>query len=438
MKRCVFYLALAVLLLLSLAGCGEVPTAPPGEDILRTEPSVSTPTAAVAPPTSTPKPTRTPVPRPTPAPPPTGLVVQPTPYAPTEALPAGFPMLAYAVQRPQQPAQLWTLRYECGLLREELLLDLTPTVLESRIGSTPYAYIGYSRVERAAFSPDGCYLAMGLDFGTFQGTTLIIHIADGRVYLPSIPEVGGVGFLAWVPGDEWFVWQGMYGATWGVVAIDGSDNAGLPTSHVLDAAASLDGRRLIFSAIPSENIWLGRVDVDGRNLTSYRLVEPLPGGYIRNLQLSPDGRLCAFTREHQVTYRGEGQVWVMDADGSDQRPLGPADTDDYDLAWSPDGRTLAFARWDRPDPQVSPYDRAARVSSLWLIDVESGAQRLLLASEGQYAHWSPQWLPDGSGLVFLSTRGGEANLWFVHPDGTGQQQLTRQGGLTGEVGISPR
>jgi Tol biopolymer transport system component len=204
---------------------------------------------------------------------------------------------------------------------------------------------------------------------------------------------------------------------------------------VLDAVVSPDGKRVIFSATPSEDIWLGAIDVDGSNLTIYPVPAPLPGRRARNLSLSPNGQACAFTWNRQVSYRGEGQVWVMDADGSNQRPLGPADTYDYDLAWSPDGRTLAFARWDSPDPDMRSTERAAWISSLWLIDVASGQERLLLSSEGQYAHWSPRWLPDGAGLVLLSTRGGAADLWFVRPDGTGLQQLTRQGGLAGEIAV---
>lgn len=183
---------------------------------------------------------------------------------------------------------------------------------------------------------------------------------------------------------------------------------------------------------------MGAIDVHGSDLVSFPLAEPLPGGYVRNLTLSPEGQTCAFTREHRVTYRGEGQIWVMNADGSNQRPLGSAGAYDYDLAWAPDGRTVVFVRWDSPNSPVFSTDRAERVSSLWLIDVESGQERLLLSSQGRYAHWAPRWLPDGEGLLLLSTRGGAADLWFVRPDGTGLQQLTRQGGLAGEIAVPGR
>jgi len=48
------------------------------------------------------------------------------------------------------------------------------------------------------------------------------------------------------------------------------------------------------------------------------------------------------------------------------------------------------------------------------------------------------WLPDGSGLVFLSNREGDRNVWFIRPDGSGLQQLTRQGGVVGELALLPR
>jgi len=73
-----------------------------------------------------------------------------------------------------------------------------------------------------------------------------------------------------------------------------------------------------------------------------------------------------------------------------------------------------------------------------VIDAKTGEERILLASDGKYAHWSPQWLPDGSGVVFLTNRDGAVNAWFVRTDGTGLQQLTRQGGLVGGIAVAPR
>lgn len=438
---------LAVLVLVLLAGCGEIPTVPP-----LPEPT----TGAVLPPPAAPAsyptvevmPTLEPTPEPAfPSPSPIPLVVQPTPYAPLEPLPPGFPSVVYAVRRSSDPVQLWTLRYDQGLLQEELWINLTPDLLEAQLGG--HWSLGLMPVHRLSPSPDGRYVALILGPQSGFGSHTLVVGKDSKVSVPMVMPTGrGVGLLAWIPGSDRIFVGDSDGNVWGTVRADGTDFVQFPGQYVLrgvlDAVASPDGKEVIFSEIPIDDIWLGSVEVSSGSLTSFSLPEPLlftgkDKGYLRNLALSPDGRTCAFTKEHSVTDQGGGQIWLMGADGLDFRPLGPDNTYDYGLAWSPDGKTIVFSRWDPyPSILVPPAEPTVLTGSLRLIDVETGQERMLQSSEGQYAHWSPRWLPDGSGLVFLSTRGGEANLWFIRSDGTGLQQLTYQGGLTGEIALQDR
>ncbi len=80
-----------------------------------------------------------------------------------------------------------------------------------------------------------------------------------------------------------------------------------------------------------------------------------------------------------------GNIYVMNADGSDLRRL----TYGFDPALSPDGRQVAFTRWDEP-------------RGLWVINVDGSGERLLL---GANQPRSPDWSPDGQAIVFERAAG---------------------------------
>ena len=61
---------------------------------------------------------------------------------------------------------------------------------------------------------------------------------------------------------------------------------------------------------------------------------------------------------------------------------------------SPDGRTIAYVR--RSNDVMTDKTR----STIWLVDVDSGQQRPLLAGPGSY--FSPRWSPDGSRLAYIA------------------------------------
>lgn len=122
------------------------------------------------------------------------------------------------------------------------------------------------------------------------------------------------------------------------------------------------------------------------------------------------GREIAFVSDRG----GAPQIYVMDASGSNERPLltmgGQMDTP----SWSPDGRFIAFT-----------WDGGGGTFQVYLADVGSG-QVLRLTSAGR--NESPTWSPDSRHLAFQSSRSGRWEIWAMHIDGSEQRQLTRNGG----------
>ena len=120
---------------------------------------------------------------------------------------------------------------------------------------------------------------------------------------------------------------------------------------------------------------------------------------------APDGRTIYFIRD-------DDEVWKMDRDGGNQQRV----TDGESVAVSPDGKTLAIARF------VDFY--SAR--ELYLRDLATGHEIKIAQHTGDDYH--PDFSPDGRQVVyanyFLYYGDYYKNLYVVNTDGTGERQLT--------------
>jgi dipeptidyl aminopeptidase/acylaminoacyl peptidase len=122
---------------------------------------------------------------------------------------------------------------------------------------------------------------------------------------------------------------------------------------------------------------------------------------------SRDGRRIAFAS----TRDGNAEVYVMNADGSGQRRLTRDPAQDSVRAWSPDGRKIAFLR------------QRASGTDVYLVNPDgSGQRRLTRNAEPSY---DLAWSPDGQKIAFLSRRDDNSEIYIMNGDGSGLRNLTR-------------
>jgi acylaminoacyl-peptidase len=119
-----------------------------------------------------------------------------------------------------------------------------------------------------------------------------------------------------------------------------------------------------------------------------QLIDVFQLEYAADPQISPDGNHIVYARNFMdiMKDRGRSNLWILDADGSDHRPLTSGNQNDSSPRWSPDGKRLAY---------VSSTDGSAQIYCRWM-DTGQTAKLTQLTSTPRGLTWSP----DGSHLAF--------------------------------------
>ena len=199
---------------------------------------------------------------------------------------------------------------------------------------------------------------------------------------------------------------------------------------ITDPQWSPDGRRLAY--VRDGEIWV--VEADGSKTT--RVVAKPGGG--RDPRWSSDGKRLGFISRR----RGWSQIWLIDAPvprrGRPQRDPKPPEAtalttigvDVESFVWSPDGSQLAVMAQQQPND--------LETGQIAVVDVATGAQRIVAGENSRDT--GAQWLPDGS-LVYVSDADGWFQVVRRSPDGRDRIALTdgprEHGEPSGGYGYAP-
>ncbi|MEU4245241.1 hypothetical protein [Actinoplanes sp. NPDC026619] len=191
----------------------------------------------------------------------------------------------------------------------------------------------------------------------------------------------------------------------------GADGAGArrltntPGLNELGPAWNGAGTKIVFWRTPAPfgpgEIWT--MDADGRH--QRRLTTGMDA---RDPVWNRPGTRIIFTR---VT-GGDFDLWVMNANGSGKRRLTRGAALDFEAAWSPDGKRVAFTRGSAEGD----------VGDIFVLTLTSGKLKRVTRN-ADYDH-QVAWSPDGRRLVFERDIATQSSIWTVHPNGTHAKRLT--------------
>ncbi len=146
-------------------------------------------------------------------------------------------------------------------------------------------------------------------------------------------------------------------------------------------------------------------DLGAYNYNQYKVEsDSSTAKYIRYTSGRKDGKQLLFT--------ALGQIYVMDLPGGKPRRLAPQPFGQFQPAYSPDGKWVAYVSW---------CDTSG--GFLWKVPAEGGRPTQLTFTAGQYQ--DPVWMPDSKGLVVIK---GENKLGSRDFAGTGSILMLSEDG----------
>jgi dipeptidyl aminopeptidase/acylaminoacyl peptidase len=338
-------------------------------------------------------------------------------------------------------------------------------------------------------SPDGRYVAYVVKTVNEKKNRYEtqLYVAETNPFSPPEPKVftqgESVSNHRWAPDSQSLVFVRLHekkSQIWQIARVGGEaiKISDLPQGSIGELAFSPDGSKLLFSFRPADEEF-SESAVEARKKanqsTPPRLITRLrwrnegagwiPSAFfdLHTLTLatgevtkltagdrdfgsycwSPCGKFIAYTQNtapNPDLQMGATALFVRELGGDTPREIGTLGPKG-NLAWSPEGKHIAFLGHDHADEVWGTWNVHP-----WVVEVESGAARDLTP------HWDvtagdnalgevygrgdngPLWDDDGESVVFVASDQGEVSVYKIGLDGGVPEKLTPEG--CSEVGVS--
>ncbi len=265
----------------------------------------------------------------------------------------------------------------------------------------------------AYFSWDGTRLIWQSNRGGAGCDKIWVMNADGTGKRRVSPARGAHTCSFFFPGDRKIVYA----------------STAPPAGDCPPRPAPPPGRRYVWPLFPYD---IFVADADGSN--PVRITDN--PAYDAEPIVSPDGTKIVFGSKRD----GDFDIYVMDADGSNVRRLTRWVGYDGGPWWSPDGTKIVWRAWHPQTPEEKDLWRECMENDyivpvpldLWVMDADGSNQRRILANGA--TNWAPSWHPDGRRIVFSSNMddwrpeldryGHNFELYLIGLDGTGLERIT--------------
>jgi eukaryotic-like serine/threonine-protein kinase len=190
-------------------------------------------------------------------------------------------------------------------------------------------------------------------------------------------------------------------------------------STIIPVATAVGGGsgQIVFASSRSVVPQLYLINADRTNLTQLTNIDK---GACQP-SWSPDGKQLVFISpclgrgDIFETIYNESSLYMINADGTGLKELTPAPGSDFEPAWSPDGKQIAFTSVRGGFRQI------------YSLDVNSLAVTLLTNTTDSLESSQPSWSPDGTKIIYTVKRVGTYQIWSMDSNGQEAVQLAHSG-----------
>ncbi|MEP6820080.1 MAG: protein kinase [bacterium] len=263
-------------------------------------------------------------------------------------------------------------------------------------------------LSKISWSPDGKIIASpagSTDANGFYYNVIGVRVKDSTEEILTSQRWGWISQVAWLSDGSGLAIVGMHGEVsasqlWSL-SYPGGEVRRITSdlNQYRDVSLSGDSRMLVtVQTNRVANIWIAPKGDAAR-------AKQVTSGTSDSLGLSwtPDGRIV-----YQSDASGQSQIWLMNADGSEQKQL-TADGYNYRPAIGIKGRYVVF------------HSRRAGATNIWRMDLDGGNLKQLTHGKQNIF---PDISPDEQWVVYSSVDSGELTLWKISIDGGDPARLS--------------
>lgn len=267
-----------------------------------------------------------------------------------------------------------------------------------------------------SWSPDGRLIAAAVTSVKSEGRLIIFNLEDGSEQVLTTQVWPGLSRVEWLPDMTGLLMiardqSSPVAQIWHLSYPDGEvRKVTNDLSFYRALSLTSDAKRLVtIETSGLINMWI----VEGDD--TQRAVQLPSGGQVQSgetigasqlpvgnlgylggneaISWTPDGRIVFISAVGK-----QGEIWIMDADGSNRKQLTSNAGSNHNPAVSPDGRTIVFTS-DRTGSR-----------HLWRMNIDGSDQRQLANG---LAEFLPSISPDGQWVLYSAITTGKVTLWKV-------------------------